>query len=296
MESSVKRVRLDPQLIEENRRLRTSIKNLQAIQRQRLAELMGTVSKRDILFDASRQGKQTASMGEAVVGVSRMLIEAQEQERARIGRELHDDINQRLALLTIRIEQARRDLRGAPPNEVDRHMGELRQQVIGIAADINTIARNLHSSSLVYLGFVPAVRKLATELAKRQGMQIEIKNDGVPGALPAEISLCLFRIVQEGLHNAVKHSGAKRVEVRLLKTPDQIQLTLSDSGKGFDIGAVASGKGLGLASMRERIRLVNGKILIQSEPSVGTCIQAWVPLQASSVPRTADDCIQVRVN
>jgi signal transduction histidine kinase len=287
MDSSVKRVRLDRQLVEENHRLRASIRGLQEIHRQRLAELLGKVTKKEIFFDASRQGKEPSSVEGALADISRLLIEAHEQERARIARELHDDINQRLALLTIEIEGARQDLIGGSPSKVDHCLCELKRQVISIGADIHSIAHDLHSSSLEYLGFVPAVRKLARELAKRHGIEIEIENDGVPGALPAEISLCLFRIVQEALYNAARHSGTKRVEVRLRKITDQIHLTLSDSGKGFDVAAIASGQGLGLASMRERIRLVNGKIAIQSERSVGTCIQAWVPFHAGVVPRIA---------
>ena len=284
MDSGVKRVRLDLQLVEENRRLRASNKDLRDTHRQRLGELLGNVTKSRLLFDASCHGKQASSVEGALSGISRMLIAAQEQERARIARELHDDINQRLALVTVGIEQARREV--SP--EVDQKLIELKQQVIGIAADIQTMAHDLHSSSLEYLGFVPAVRKLAEELGKRQGMQIEVKTDSVSGALPAEISLCLFRIIQEGLHNAAKHSGAKRVVVRLLKASNQIRLVLSDSGRGFDIAAPASRQGLGLASMRERIRLVNGKIAIQSERSIGTCIQAWVPFPVDVAPGAAN--------
>jgi len=227
MDSGLKRVHLDLQLVEENRRLRASIKVLRDIQLQRLDELRGNVSKREFLFDASCHGKKPSSVEGALSEISRLLIEAQEQERARIARELHDDINQRLALVAVGIEQARH----AACPEVDQGLRELKRQLSGIAADIQTMAHNLHSSSLEYLGFVPAVRKLAEELGKRQGMQIEVKTDSVSGALAAEISLCLFRIIQEGLHNAAKHSGAKRVVVRLLKASNQIRLVLSDSGK-----------------------------------------------------------------
>jgi len=288
MESAVKKARLDPQIIEENHRLRASVKSLRAVHRQRLAELLGNVTKGEILFDASHHGDDPSSVEGALANISRLLIAAQEQERARIARELHDDINQRLALLTIGIEQARQDLISASPFEVDQCMRELKKQVVSVATDIHTVAHDLHSSCLDYVGFVPAVKKLAEELGKRHGIQIEIKNDGVPDAPPAEISLCLFRIVQEGLRNAARHSGSKRVEVRLQKTTDQIHLTLRDSGKGFDVAAIAGRQGLGLASMRERIRLVNGKIAIQSERSIGTCIQAWVPFPVDVAPGAAN--------
>ena len=159
-------------------------------------------------------------------------------------------------------------------------MRELTRQVSALSADIHSIAHNLHSSSLEYLGFVPAVRKLAREVGKRHGIEIEIEHDGVPGALPTEISLCLFRIVQEALRNAASHSGAKRVEVHLQKDRGQIQATLSDAGKGFERGSGSDAEKAWESLMRERIRLVNGKIAIQSEPGVGTRIHAWVPLQA----------------
>ena len=289
MESSLKRARSlhkalaeeslrQKKLLEENLQLLSSVKNLLDRQCRLSYKLLGTVTNKEFRFSPSSNENQPSSVEATITGISRALIKAQEQERSRVARELHDDINQRLALLTIGIEQTRQDLIGVSSCQVDQRMRELKQQLSDIAADINAIAHDLHSSSLEYLGFVPAVRKLAEEISKRQGIQIEIKNEGVPHAVPVEISLCLFRIVQEALHNAAKHSGTKRVDVRMRKTTDQIHLTLIDSGKGFDVAAIASGQGLGLASMRERIRLVNGKILIQSEQSVGTCIQAWVPL------------------
>jgi signal transduction histidine kinase len=221
-----------------------------------------------------------------VADISRALIQAQEEERARIARELHDDINQRLALLAIGIEQVGE---GLPP-QVHSRLKKLQQQVTEISTDIHAMAHELHCSSLDYLGLVPAVRKLARELGRRQDIEIEVKDDGVPKHLPSEISLCLFRIIQEALHNAAKHSGAKRFEVHLHKMADQIHVTLRDSGKGFDIEAVRNGKGLGLASMQERISMVKGKIMIRSEQAVGTSIQAWVPLQtnASHAPQIAD--------
>ena len=273
---------------EENLELRTSVQDLLDVHHQQIHTLLGTVNKRQIRFRSSSKGRQPSILDSileaSLARVSRMLIEAQEQERARIARELHDDINQRLALLTMAIEQARQDLIGAFPSKVDQCLRELKHEVIGIATDIHTIAHDLHSSSLEYLGLVPAVTKFAEEIGKRHGIQIEIENEGMLGALPPEISLCLFRVVQEGLHNAARHSGTKRVEVLLQQTKTQIHVALTDSGKGFDVAGTASGQGLGLASMRERIRLVHGKIVIQSEPALGTSIHAWVPLQANGIP------------
>jgi signal transduction histidine kinase len=277
---------LGKMLAEEHRYLRQSARELGDVHRQRIAAVRGNISSGRFVFDAPRIEKQAPSVEGALADISRRLIEAQEQERARIARELHDDISQRLALLTIGMEEASHDLLSGSFSKGAHRLGELRQQVIGIAADIHTIAHELHSSSLEHLGFVPAVRRLAKEIGKRHAMQIEIKNDGVRGALSPEISLCLFRIVQEGLHNAAKHSGASSAQVRLQDNTDHIHLTLADAGKGFDVAAITNARGLGLASMRERIRLVNGRIEIQSQPTLGTRIQAWVPLQPlQSTPR-----------
>lgn len=272
---------LRKKLTETNRQLQTEIRNLLDLQRQKIGTLLGTVTKGEIRFNA----KQASSLEATLTSVSRTLIEAQEQERARIARELHDDISQRLALLAIGIEQLGQELIGAYPSEVDHRTRELKELAIGIGADLHNMAHELHSSSLEYLGFVSAVRKLAEGVAKRHSIQIEIKHD-VPSRLPAEISLCLFRIAQEGLYNAARHSGTKLVEVSLQQIKDQIHLTVRDSGKGFDVAIIASGHGLGLASMRERIRLVHGEIVIQSELALGTCIHAWVPLQANFVNPT----------
>jgi signal transduction histidine kinase len=269
-------------LCEENRHLRADIRNLLDVQSRLRLNLLGNVTNKEICFSASGDREEPLMVQQTVTAISRALIEAQEQERARIARDLHDDINQRLALLTLGIDQVREDVSSASASEIDRRMRELKEQAIGIGADVHAIAHHLHPSALQYLGLLPAVKRFAEEMGQRHGIQIEIKNDGATKALPAEISLCLFRIVQEGLHNAARHSGTKRIEVHLQKTDDQVHLTLTDSGNGFDVATITKGQGLGLASMRERIRLVKGKIVIHSERAVGTCIQAWVPVQANA--------------
>jgi signal transduction histidine kinase len=275
-------------LVEKSRQLRASLENQLALQSQRLINLQGTITKREMNFNSSRGRKRPTSVERALANISRKLIEAQEQERARIARELHDDINQRLALLAVGIDGMHKDVVG-PLGEVRKRVSELTKQTTEISTAIQDLAHELHSSSLEYLGFVSALKKLAGELNKRQEMQIEIKNDGVPNKLPPEMALCLYRVVQEALHNAVKHSGAKHVAVHLAQTADQIQITLRDSGKGFDLGAVNTGQGLGLASMRERIRLVHGTLVIRSEPMAGTSVRACVPFPAVVLP-TVGNC------
>jgi signal transduction histidine kinase len=204
--------------------------------------------------------------------MTRRLIESQEQERSRIGRELHDDINQRLALLNVELEQLQEN-----PSEVGIRARELRKQVTGISNDVQALSHELHASKLEYLGLVGGMRSWCREFGERQGMQIECRHD-VQSTLPREIGHCLFRVLQEALHNAAKHSGVKRIEVQLREDSGEIHLVVSDLGRGFDVGTAVHGIGLGLISMRERVRLLNGTIAINSKPMSGTTIRVRVPL------------------
>jgi PAS domain S-box-containing protein len=208
---------------------------------------------------------------EALSTVNRRLIEAQEQERTRIGRELHDDVNQRLAMLATELEQLRNN-----PSEVENRVRKLLHETNEISNDVEALSHELHSSKLEYLGVVAGIRSWCTEFGERQNIEIDFRSD-VTIVLPFEIGVCLFRVLQEALHNIVKHSGVKRVDVRLTEHSNQIHLRVSDSGKGFDLESTMQGKGLGLTSMRERVRLVNGTIAIESKPMGGTTIEVRVP-------------------
>jgi PAS domain S-box-containing protein len=211
-------------------------------------------------------------MEEALSGMSRKLIQAQEQERARIGRELHDDINQRLAILAVELEQLQDN-----PSEVRSRVQELRKQTTEISNDVQALSHELHSSKLEYLGAIGGMKSWCKEFGERQGIQIEFKSTEVQTSVAPEVGLCLFRVLQEALHNAVKHSGVKRLEVQLREDSGEIHLVLSDLGSGFDLETAMRGRGLGLASMQERVRLVNGTIEIQSKPMGGTTIHVRVP-------------------
>ena len=217
---------------------------------------------------------------EALSSVSRRLIEAQEQERARIARELHDDIGQRLALLAVELEDTHQD--PANPPGVRSRMGELQTQATEIASDIQALSHELHSAKLEYLGIVAAMRGFCVEFAKQRKVNIDFKGHALPSPLPRETSLCLFRVLQEALHNSVKHSGVKNVEVGLWETSDEVHLTISDFGAGFDSETIKESRGLGLISMEERLRLLNGKLSIESQPKRGTTVHARVPLGPGS--------------
>jgi PAS domain S-box-containing protein len=213
---------------------------------------------------------------DALSAMTRKLIEAQEQERARIGRELHDDINQRLAMLSIELEH----LQLAPSNAQGR-VQELRKRVTEISNDVQALSHDLHSSKLQYLGVVAGIRGWCKEFSERERMEVEFRGN-VSSILPPEAGVCLFRVLQEALHNAVKHSGVKRMEVQLLEESSEIHLIVQDFGKGFEIDAAMQGSGLGLTSMRERVRLLNGTIAIESKPMGGTIVHARVPFKAGT--------------
>jgi signal transduction histidine kinase len=217
---------------------------------------------------------------QALADMTRKLIAAQEQERARIARELHDDISQRLAMLAIELEQVQND-----PSEIQQRVSKLRNQTTEISNDVQALSHDLHSSQLEYLGAVGGMKSWCKEFGERQRMQIDCKQD-VRSTLSQEIGLCLFRVLQEALHNAAKHSGVTRIEVQLREDSGEIHLVVSDLGRGFD-WETAMSRGLGLTSMQERVRLVNGTIEIQSKPMGGTTIHIRVPLRSESAPQRA---------
>jgi len=209
---------------------------------------------------------------EALSDMTRKLVEAQEKERARIARELHDDVNQRLAMLSLEVEQLQEN-----PSEIQPRAKELRRQIAELSNDVQALSHELHSSKLEYLGVVAGIRSWCKESGERQKIEIEFRSD-VSSPLPFDIGLCLLRVLQEAVHNAVKHSGVKRIEVQLREDTNGIHVVIHDSGRGFDVEAASQGKGLGLTSMRERVRLVNGTISIESKPMGGTTIHVRVPL------------------
>jgi PAS domain S-box-containing protein len=215
-------------------------------------------------------------MEEALSDMSRKLIESQERERTRIASELHDDIGQRLALIAVELENVQADFAQVSP-EIRRPIGELQKQMQEVSVDVQALSHDLHSSRLEYLGVAAGIKSWCKEFAERQRVEIEFASS-LPNALAFDVGLSLFRVLQEALHNATKHSGVKRIEVQLREDSGEIHLIVRDSGKGFDVQSALQGKGLGLTSMRERIRLVNGTISIESVPMGGTTIHVRVPL------------------
>lgn len=214
--------------------------------------------------------------GEALSSIGRRLIEAHEEERTWIGRELHDDIVQRLALVAIELDRCRR-LTAVSVDELKDHARHTQASVEEIATDIQRISRHLHPSKLEYLGLAAAAKSLCKELSEQHKVEIDFRHSGLPATISREISLCLFRILQEALQNAVKHSGGRHFKAELLGTPQQIQLTVSDTGVGFDFQEAVTHGGIGLTSMQQRIQWLKGEFSITSAPGHGTTILARVP-------------------
>jgi PAS domain S-box-containing protein len=223
---------------------------------------------------------------EALASMGRRVSEAEERERRRIAQNLHENIGQRLTLLAIEIEQ----LKTEPLNETVEMLGRLdaiSKQTLRILTDVKTSAHELHSPRLEYLGIAAVMRSFCEEFGQRKGVEIDFKGHDVPSSVPPDISLCLFRVLQEALYNAVKHSGARHFEVRLWTLSDDIHLTFSDSGAGFDPEAARKSGGLGLLGMEERLKLLKGTVSIESQPQRGTTIHGCVPLSSRSDPLRA---------
>jgi PAS domain S-box-containing protein len=223
---------------------------------------------------------------ESLASVSRRLIGAQEEERRYIARELHDDICQDLALLAIEVQQLQDAL---PQSAVVRNQTEqLSRHTQQISNEVQSLSHRLHSSKLEFLGLVAAAKSFCRELGSQHEVDVSFAHSEVPRSLPQEISLCLFRVLQEALRNAVKHSGVKHFEVDLRGMPGAVLLTVRDSGVGFNVERVADTQaGLGLVSMRERVGLAKGVISIASKPQRGTEISVRVPVAADEAASQA---------
>jgi PAS domain S-box-containing protein len=221
-------------------------------------------------------------MEEALRSVNRKLIEAHEGERTRIARELHDDIVQRLALLIMNLDRLGADDQTSPA-EFREAIVKAREDASIVAHEIQALSHRLHSSKLEYFGLAKAAASYCSELSDQYNVEIDLQSEDIPNDLSPEIALCMFRVLQEAMQNAIKHSRSKRFDVSFRRTPSEmICLAVHDSGIGFDPGEAIKGKGLGFISMKERMKLVGGELSIESQPGKGTTIRASVPL----IPRS----------
>ena len=198
------------------------------------------------------------------------LIRAQEEERCRIARELHDDFNQRLALLAIGLERLGQTFAGEAAAHAQ--VSDLCRLTHEIASDVHRLSHQLHSAKLEHLGLVPAIKGLCRELSEQYGAHIHFVHRNVPQTMAKEAALCLFRVVQEALNNTIRHSGVRKSHLELFGDRGTLHLCVSDAGAGFDLQSVAAKGHLGLISMQERVRAAGGTIAVESRPSKGTRI------------------------
>ena len=221
----------------------------------------------------SRVRKQA---NEALSSVSHRVIEAEERERQRIAKDLHEGIGQRVTLLLIEIEQLKANSLNAV--EMSSRIDALLKGTSELLTNVKTLAHELYSPRLEYLGIAGVMSSFCRDLCEQQGVEIDFRGDGLPSLVPPDISLCLLRVLQEALHNAVQHSSVRRFDVQLNGTSNEIHLTVSDCGVGFDLATAKAGRGLGLNHMQERLKLVKGTLSIDSQPKRGTTIHARVPI------------------
>jgi PAS domain S-box-containing protein len=238
--------------INERKRVEQTLRNNQVELQQHRAELQSLASK---------------------------LIKAQESERQRIARELHDDYSQRLAALVFDVVS----LEQHPPllsELIGNALEPVREQLERLSDDLHNLAYKLHPSLLEHAGLQPAIEDQIREVTKRTGLSVSLKVNHVPSSLSLDHSTCLFRVLQESLQNVVKHACATEAAVKLSGSSKGIGLSVTDNGKGFDASdKSAHHKGLGLTSMQERLRLLNGFLRVHSKPADGTKICAWIPVQ-----------------
>ncbi|MGB6675059.1 MAG: ABC transporter substrate binding protein [Terriglobales bacterium] len=208
--------------------------------------------------------------------LSGRLMEAQDEERKRIAREIHDDYNQRVAMLTLNLEQLAEDV-ADPSGETSQKVYELFDRVSELGADLHSLSHRLHSSTLESLGLVAGVEAFCKEFTGQQGVHVDFVHENVPRGVPEDAALCMFRITQEALRNIKRHSGANRAAVRLEQLDGSLHLSVSDCGRGFNSNKPSAERGIGIRSMEERLRLLGGKFEIQSWPMKGTRVDAWLP-------------------
>lgn len=204
------------------------------------------------------------------------IVAAREEERSRIARELHDDLGQQTAMLATNIQML---LRSSEVSIEALRAGiiEAQRRVQDLAVAIHHLARELHPPKLKLLGLVKTLESLCQQVAKDSGLSVTFHATRVPPQLPEHVSLCLCRVAQEALQNAVKHSGARAVEVVLTNTSSRVTLRVHDEGRGFS-PAASHGAGIGLITMRERVELTGGRLSIRSAPDSGSTIDASVPI------------------
>ena len=239
--------------------------------------LFQSAKRRHAEREVHRKGVELKTSSARIQDLGKRLLHAQETERSRIARELHDDVGQQVALLAIDLELLS-GLQRSPKGEVEALTREVLARTQDVAKSVHDLSHRLHPAKLRLIGLVPALNSMQRELTSTD-LSIVFTHRDVPATLPYDLSLCLFRVVQEALQNVIKHSGARNVAVDLAPSDSMMRLTIVDDGVGFDHDT-AVGRGLGLVSMRERMESAGGALTIRSHPAGGTRLEGVVPMPA----------------
>jgi signal transduction histidine kinase len=233
-----------------------------------------THKRRKMQGDAHGNPFATIRLEDRLRDLGRRLLKAQEEERSRIALELHDDVSQQAVALAIDLQR----ITDAPPGTAQKIVRDAQARVKSLLKSVHDLSHRLHPANLRLVGLLGALGQLQRDLS-RPGIMITVSSENVAAILPDDIALCLFRIAQEAMQNAIKHSGARNIRVQLKGGNEAIALTVIDDGAGFDVGA-AAGKGLGLISMHERAESVGGMLKVVSRKGAGTRLQVTVPFRA----------------
>ncbi len=229
--------------------------------------------------ESSAPAAAPAAGEEIVRDLSRRLMRAHEEERALLARELHDDLSQRLAVLAIDVGLA--EIEARDEAQASR-MREIRESLVRLSEDVHSLSYQLHPSILDELGLPEALEAEAARFRRRSETGVTTRLAAATRSLGRDEALCLFRVAQEALRNTARHAGAAKVSLELRAEEGGWSLTVADDGIGFDVGAVRGRRSLGLESMRERVRLVDGRLALDSVPGRGTTIGVWVPAREVS--------------
>jgi PAS domain S-box-containing protein len=242
-----------------------------------LGEIFVNALQRKQAEEASQESERMLRQNESDLrGLAGRLIHAQEEERRRLARELHDDLAQRLAVVAIDVGRLDLQLTDAPA-PVREELREMKNGIVRISQDVHSLSRQLHPSILDDLGLIKAVESECAGFSRREGIEVLFNHENIPRVIPKDVSLSLYRIIQEGLRNISKHACAEHASVSLQGIDHDLLLSVRDDGIGFDRAEVKENPGLGLSSMRERAKLIHGELSIQSEPEKGTVITVRAP-------------------